>query len=94
MLIADEVYQANIYAAGKEFHSFKKVRSPPACSGSEGGACGRAGLCLAARLAREGRRRHVPQVLREMGPEYDDVPLVSMHSTSKGFVGECGRCAR
>lgn len=25
VLIADEVYQTNIYAPGKEFHSFKKV---------------------------------------------------------------------
>lgn len=25
MLIADEVYQTNVYAAGKTFHSFKKV---------------------------------------------------------------------
>ncbi|KAG2447826.1 hypothetical protein HYH02_007282 [Chlamydomonas schloesseri] len=53
VLIADEVYQANIYVGNKEFSSFKKV----ACA---------------------------------MGLE-DQVPLVSLHSISKGFIGECGR---
>lgn len=43
--------QANIYAEGANFYSFK-------------------------------------QVLRELG---SSAPLVSLHSTSKGFVGECGR---
>eukprot|EP00878_Enallax_costatus_P033859 GHUV01037435.1.p1 GENE.GHUV01037435.1~~GHUV01037435.1.p1 ORF type:complete len:496 (+),score=103.97 GHUV01037435.1:60-1547(+) len=51
VLIADEVYQANIYADNCSFFSFK-------------------------------------QVVREMNSE---CPLVSLHSTSKGFVGECGR---
>jgi alanine transaminase len=54
LLIADEVYQKNIYAAGKQFFSFKRV-------------------------------------LREMGPAFDDVLLVSLNSISKGFFGECGR---
>jgi len=53
MLIADEVYQANIYAEGKKFFSFKKMAA-------------------------------------ELGL-LDDVPLVSLHSISKGFIGECGR---
>ncbi|GFR47025.1 hypothetical protein Agub_g8710 [Astrephomene gubernaculifera] len=53
VLIADEVYQANIYVEDKEFFSFKRV----ACS---------EGLLSA-------------------------VPLVSLHSISKGFIGECGR---
>ncbi|XP_020901579.1 alanine aminotransferase 2 isoform X2 [Exaiptasia diaphana] len=52
-ILADEVYQANIYAEDAKFHSFKKV-------------------------------------LRDMGPEYEDMELVSFHSTSKGFLGECG----
>uniref|UniRef100_A0A8C9T566 alanine transaminase n=1 Tax=Scleropages formosus TaxID=113540 RepID=A0A8C9T566_SCLFO len=53
-LMADEVYQDNVYAEGCEFHSFKKV-------------------------------------LFEMGPEYSDtVELVSFHSTSKCYMGECG----
>ncbi|XP_072364029.1 alanine aminotransferase 2-like isoform X2 [Scyliorhinus torazame] len=53
-LLADEVYQENVYAAGCEFHSFKKV-------------------------------------LFEMGPEYyDNLELVSFHSVSKGYMGECG----
>ncbi|KAK3755937.1 hypothetical protein QZH41_020473 [Actinostola sp. cb2023] len=52
-LLADEVYQANIYAEDAEFHSFKKV-------------------------------------LRDMGPEYENLEMASFHSTSKGFLGECG----
>ncbi|KAE9136059.1 hypothetical protein PF010_g1822, partial [Phytophthora fragariae] len=31
------------------------------------------------------------KVLRDMGKAYDDVELISFHSTSKGFTGECGR---
>ncbi|KAG7278391.1 hypothetical protein CRUP_038554, partial [Coryphaenoides rupestris] len=54
LLMADEVYQDNVYADGCQFHSFKKV-------------------------------------LFEMGPEYSDsVELVSFHSTSKCYMGECG----
>jgi len=30
------------------------------------------------------------KVLRSMGPEFNDVELVSFHSTSKGVLGECG----
>ena len=30
------------------------------------------------------------KVLRDLGPEYDDLPLASFHSISKGFMGECG----
>ncbi|XP_069548346.1 alanine aminotransferase 2-like isoform X1 [Brachyistius frenatus] len=54
LLMADEVYQDNVYADGCQFHSFKKV-------------------------------------LFEMGPEYSQtVELVSFHSTSKCYMGECG----
>ncbi|XP_030437555.1 alanine aminotransferase 2 isoform X1 [Gopherus evgoodei] len=53
-LLADEVYQDNIYSEECQFHSFKKV-------------------------------------LYEMGPEYySNVELASFHSTSKGYMGECG----
>ncbi|KAK1891482.1 Alanine aminotransferase 2 [Dissostichus eleginoides] len=53
-VMADEVYQDNVYSADCHFHSFKKV-------------------------------------LYEMGPEYfNNVELVSFHSTSKGYTGECG----
>ncbi|XP_074243406.1 alanine aminotransferase 1 isoform X3 [Saimiri boliviensis] len=53
-LLADEVYQDNVYAAGSQFHSFKKV-------------------------------------LMEMGPPYAmQQELASFHSTSKGYMGECG----
>lgn len=54
VILADEVYQENVYAEGKEFVSFKKA-------------------------------------LRDMGSDFDDVELISFHSTSKGFTGECGR---
>lgn len=50
LLLADEVYQENVYASGKHFTSFKKVAV-------------------------------------EMGA---DVELLSFHSASKGFIGECG----
>eukprot|EP01027_Heterolobosea_sp_BB2_P022498 GEZU01033141.1.p1 GENE.GEZU01033141.1~~GEZU01033141.1.p1 ORF type:complete len:499 (-),score=198.56 GEZU01033141.1:69-1565(-) len=53
ILLADEVYQENIYQNKKPFHSFKKV------------------LC-------ESKYKN-------------DVELVSFHSVSKGFLGECGR---
>lgn len=53
VLLADEVYQANVYESGKQFHSFKKVlrdlRSPLQClsfhSVSKGilGECGKRG---------------------------------------------------
>jgi alanine transaminase len=49
-ILADEVYQENIYDPASEFHSFRKV---------------------------------VLQV-------QSSVPVVSLHSLSKGFVGECG----
>lgn len=53
-LLADEVYQDNVYSPDCKFHSFKKV-------------------------------------LYEMGPEYsNNVELASFHSTSKGYMGECG----
>lgn len=54
MVIADEVYQSNIYKEGAEFVSMRKA-------------------------------------LLEMGEPYaSEVELVSMHSISKGFLGECG----
>jgi len=53
VLMADEVYQENIYQDANPFVSFKKV------------AC-------------------------EMGDEAAGLQLVSFHSVSKGFLGECG----
>ncbi|GAB1293430.1 Alanine aminotransferase 2 [Apodemus speciosus] len=53
-LLADEVYQDNVYSPDCRFHSFKKV-------------------------------------LYQMGQEYSgNVELASFHSTSKGYMGECG----
>jgi alanine transaminase len=57
VLIADEVYQRNVYKAATEFVSFKKVL----------------------RLMEESG---------EIAP--GTVQLVSLHSISKGFTGECG----
>lgn len=53
LLLADEVYQTNIYTQKKEFHSFNRVA-------------------------------------HEMG-KMDTLEMVSFHSVSKGFLGECGR---
>jgi aspartate/methionine/tyrosine aminotransferase len=50
-IIADEVYQENVYAAGRSFHSFAKV-------------------------------------MQALGDT--ETPLFSLHSVSKGFLGECG----
>lgn len=50
VIIADEVYQNNVYDPSKEFHSFRKV------------------------------------ILELNSP----VELLSIHSLSKGFYGECG----
>lgn len=53
LLLADEVYQRNIYDENKEFVSAKKVAvETPGC---------------------------------------ENLQLISFHSTSKGFIGECGR---
>jgi alanine transaminase len=63
VLLADEVYQANVWAPGKAWVSFKRVAASM-------------GLIDPARpLA------HAPGSLQ----------LASIHSTSKGFTGECGR---
>jgi len=53
VLMADEVYQENIYQGAAPFHSFKKVAA-------------------------------------ELGDDAAGLELVSFHSTSKGFLGECG----
>ena len=56
VLLADEVYQENIWADDKEFNSFKKITCELGLDKGE-----------------------------------DGVELVSFHSVSKGFLGECGR---
>jgi len=53
VLMADEVYQENIYQGAAPFHSFKKV-------------------------------------VASLGSEAEGLELVSFHSVSKGFLGECG----
>lgn len=55
VLMADEVYQENIYASGKKFTSFRRVAN-------------------------------------EIGGDVErELQLLSFHSVSKGFLGECGR---
>lgn len=56
VIIADEVYQENIYAPGKTFHSFREMLL-----------------------------RNPSESIRK------ETPLVSLHTTSKGIIGECGR---
>ncbi|KAK9475848.1 pyridoxal phosphate-dependent transferase [Lipomyces japonicus] len=56
LIIADEVYQTNVYTG--EFHSFKKI---------------------------------LRELQRDYPGIYDHVELASLHSTSKGMVGECGQ---
>lgn len=54
LIMADEVYQRNVYADDREFISFRRV-------------------------------------LNEMGDPYkSDVEIMSLHSVSKGLLGECG----
>ncbi|XP_057454995.1 alanine aminotransferase 2, mitochondrial-like [Lotus japonicus] len=54
VLLADEVYQENVYVVEKKFQSFKKVS-------------------------------------RSMGYGENDISIVSLHSISKGYYGECGK---
>jgi alanine transaminase len=63
VILADEVYQANIYTKDRPFVSFKKVLRDFATTGKTDAE---------KRIAEE-------------------VELVSFHSISKGFTGECGR---
>ena len=80
MLMADEVYQENIWDGGRPFHSFKKVRKwgrkEPARSEQAPSFEYRLGVFVA-------------QVLMEMSPR-PNLQLVSFHSTSKGFLGGPG----
>ena len=63
VLIADEVYQENIWDAKKKFTSFKKVAHDMGVLDPTGAP----------------------------GVRNDRLQLVSLHSISKGFTGECGR---
>jgi len=64
LLMADEVYQENIYGEAPPFFSFKRALAELQASGEQGDS---AAASLAARAQ-----------------------LISFHSTSKGFIGECG----
>jgi alanine transaminase len=92
LLMADEVYQTNIYTKEKPFLSFKKVLNTPTYPNMPKRAPTYPNL-----------PQHTPtypnmtqyaptsQVLHDMGPAYSEhLELVSFHSTSKGFFGECG----
>nr|XP_025876260.1 alanine aminotransferase 2 isoform X2 [Oryza sativa Japonica Group] len=54
VILADEVYQENVYTENKRFNSFKKVA-------------------------------------RSLGYDHHDLSIVSFHSVSMGYYGECGR---
>ena len=64
VVLADEVYQENVYGDAPSFTSFKRAYAALEAKGSAGDAA------AAATAAK--------------------VQLVSFHSTSKGFFGECG----
>ena len=64
VLLADEVYQENVYGGAPKFLSFKKALADLAYRGAKGDAAAKASA--------------------------EKVQLVSFHSTSKGFIGECG----
>jgi len=64
VLMADEVYQENVYGDAPPFYSFKRALAELRLAGEKGDA---AAASLAARAQ-----------------------LISFHSTSKGFIGECG----
>ncbi|KAL7673418.1 hypothetical protein ACOME3_008277 [Neoechinorhynchus agilis] len=53
LIIADEVYQQNVYVDDRKFVSFRKC-------------------------------------MMDMGEPYSNMELVSLHSASKGYMGECG----
>ena len=64
VLMADEVYQENVYGDAPAFVSFKRALSELKAKGEAGDAASKEAAAL--------------------------VQLISFHSTSKGFIGECG----
>jgi hypothetical protein len=103
VLLADEVYQTNVYAEGKKFTSFKKVVRDLG-EWEHRGVRARF-LTFHLSFLSSTSLYYVP-TLRPFtnlstlpslpptpspGPSYDDFNLVSMMSISKGFYGECGR---
>ncbi|KAL3895508.1 MAG: hypothetical protein SGPRY_013495, partial [Prymnesium sp.] len=64
LLMADEVYQENVYGNAPAFFSFKKALAELRLAGEKGDE-------VAAALAKKAQ-------------------VISFHSTSKGFLGECG----
>ena len=116
VLMADEVYQSNVYIEDREFVSFRKVgTSQPAPTTSPCTALAPPPKTLQrlipptrplssppeispspAPTPTSTRRTHWPhhpsQVAIEMGytAKGSDLQLISYHSVSKGFLGECG----
>uniref|UniRef100_A0AC34R714 Alanine transaminase n=1 Tax=Panagrolaimus sp. JU765 TaxID=591449 RepID=A0AC34R714_9BILA len=99
-ILADEVYQDNVYAPGSAFHSFKKVlvdmgepysklelASFMSISKGYMGECGLRGDNVYA----PGSAFHsFKKVLVDMGEPYSKLELASFMSISKGYMGECG----
>ena len=88
VILADEVYQENVYREGKAFHSFKKVLRELQQEDFErykawsvDSMAFLSCLSLAEGLGRSFGAWHRPQ----------DTQLISFHSTSKGIMGECGQ---
>ena len=83
VLLADEVYQENVYTQARGFVSFRKVR--PSIQALSVTVLWLANKCMA-------------QVAHTMATSGDikeeeaarTVEMISFHSTSKGFIGECG----
>ena len=64
VLMADEVYQENVYGSAPAFVSFKQILMELKAKGEKGDAAAKA--------------------------TSEAAQLISFHSTSKGFIGECG----
>jgi alanine transaminase len=75
-----QVYQNNVYAAGKAFHSCKKVLRK-----LQSGA-----LALPKHVRTELAGEEENDCGKVQGM-LDAAQLVSFHSTSKGLIGECGQ---
>lgn len=74
-ILADEVYQDNVYPDGMKFHSFKKVK-----------LC----FIIPHAFPVTFSYYKSFQVLFEMGLPYSKMPMASFMSCSKGYMGECG----
>ncbi|KAL8593027.1 hypothetical protein ACOMHN_017957 [Nucella lapillus] len=101
LLMADEVYQHNVYASGSQLIGALQVLVCYMCVSGVGVlqvlVCYR---CVTGvdmfqvyqhNVYASGSQFHsFKKVIMEMGPEYNSMELASFMSTSKGYMGECG----